>query len=50
MGETKTTIAKPRIGVTERGDAGGNLCGKKELLTQRHPCGNACFYCYWMDR
>lgn len=30
---------------------GGCLClaCKQELLTQRHPCGNKCLYCYWKD-
>jgi len=29
----------------------GCLClsGKKELLTQKHPCASQCLYCYWQD-
>lgn len=25
------------------------LAGKKELLSQKHPCGSKCIYCYWKD-
>lgn len=46
------------VGIKRVSDAGinpqnrsGCLClsGKKELLTQKHPCASRCLYCYWQD-
>lgn len=37
--------------LTNMQNRNGCLCSacKTELLTRRHPCKNACLYCYWKD-